>query len=382
MKAPLLALLASAAVTATAAAQTPPLEMSASIERTGRIDVGLSGPPGAHVSVTEGLRRVATVTLDATGAATIPHAGEWRCERRRRTFVGYGDGLRAEARVTTPGCRDRYKLVVRPRGPRAGRTVRVRIEDRFGLGDVHARVCARGPARAKVCRRAPARLRLRRAGRWRVHAENVTRTVRVRRPRRIRLLATGDSMIQIIDSLLAQRLEPRHRVRSDAHISSGLSKPFFFHWPRHARSETARYRPDATVMFIGANDGFPFGDTQCCGRAWSRKYARVVSRMMRTYARTGAVYWCLLPAPRPANFRRVFVAVNRGLRMAQRRNRRLARLIDLPRTFTPGYAFRQSISWRGRTVSVRQDDGIHLNVAGASIAATLVIRRMARDGLL
>jgi len=51
----------------------------------------------------------------------------------------------------------------------------------------------------------------------------------------LRLLATGDSMIQIIDGVLARRLERRRatRVRSDARISTGLSKTaVLIGWPR------------------------------------------------------------------------------------------------------------------------------------------------------
>ena len=48
----------------------------------------------------------------------------------------------------------------------------------------------------------------------------------------------------------------------------------------------------------------------------------------------------------------------------------------------PGYRFRQTIRWGGRTVSVRQGDGIHLNVTGASIAATMIVRAMRRDGVI
>jgi hypothetical protein len=33
-------------------------------------------------------------------------------------------------------------------------------------------------------------------------------------------------------------------------------------------------------------------------------------------------------------------------------------------------------------VSVRQPDGIHLNVTGASIAATMIVRAMRRDGVI
>jgi hypothetical protein len=56
--------------------------------------------------------------------------------------------------------------------------------------------------------------------------------------------------------------------------------------------------------------------------------------------------------------------------------------VPLARRFTPGYRFRQTIRWGGRTVSVRQGDGIHLNVTGASIAATMIVRAMRRDGVI
>jgi lysophospholipase L1-like esterase len=386
VRAPLIALLVAAAVVPMAAAQDAPLQMSASQARTGRVDLTLTGPAGAQVEVTDESvpRRVGTVTLDANGAGTIRRAATWTCRHRSHTFSATGsapDGtaLEATTTATTPNCGHRYALVVRPRHPRAGQPVRVSVRDRFRLGDTHARVCARGPGNAKTCHRAPARLRLAQPGRWHIRVKHTAATVRVRPRKHLRVLATGDSMIQIIDGFLKDRLaERRASVRSDAHISSGLSKPDFFNWPAHAREQVASYHPDITIMFIGANDGFPFGSTPCCGTAWRHKYAKVAAGMMRTYQRSGTVYWCLLPAPRASNFRRVFVAVNAAVRRAAKRTH--ARLIDLPHTFTPGYRFRQSIVWHGRSVSVRQDDGVHLNVAGASIAATLMIRRMVRGG--
>jgi hypothetical protein len=46
--------------------------------------------------------------------------------------------------------------------------------------------------------------------------------------------------------------------------------------------------------------------------------------------------------------------------------------------FTPGERFRASI--HGRVV--RQGDGVHLNVAGAAIAARLLMRRLRADGFI
>jgi hypothetical protein len=200
--------------------------------------------------------------------------------------------------------------------------------------------------------------------------------------RRYSVLATGDSMIQIIDSFLKERLGAGGiRVKSDARISTGISKPFMLDWVKHARRQARRVHPDLTVVFIGANDGFPIGGANCCGAAWIDGYAKRARRMMVSYARggRGRVYWLLLPAPRGRNFRRVFAAVNAALVRADAKLHGV-RLIHLEKVFTPGYRFRSVIRYKGRTVRARQHDGVHLTRAGASIAANIVIRTLRREG--
>ena len=208
---------------------------------------------------------------------------------------------------------------------------------------------------------------------------------------RLRLLATGDSMIQIIDGILERRLERRRgtRVRSDARISTGVSKPRMFDWVRRAREQARSLHPDVTVMFIGANDGFPLrtpagAGAPCCGAAWVAAYARRVEAMMRSYRRRGRsyVYWMTLPAPRRADFARVYRAVNKAIRRAAARVGRGVRVIDLVPVFTPGGEFRRYVRFRGRRVNARQDDGVHLSTAGAAIAATLLVDRLKADGAL
>jgi lysophospholipase L1-like esterase len=207
----------------------------------------------------------------------------------------------------------------------------------------------------------------------------------------LRLLATGDSMIQIVDGYLARRLatRPATSVRSDAHIGSAISNPGLLDWPRRARAQAAGFKPDVTVMFLGANEGFALRSAggaraPCCGAAWVAAYARRVEAMMRSYLRGGRsrVYWLTLPAPRPEPFARVFPRVNEAIRRAARRVGDGAHVVDLVPVFTPGGRFRQTITFRGRTIDARQPDGIHLSFAGASVAATLVIDRLRADGAL
>jgi hypothetical protein len=224
-------------------------------------------------------------------------------------------------------------------------------------------------------------------------AGRTTKRVLIVRPasRRLRVVATGDSMIQIIDGDLQRRLTSVGpiSVRSDAHISTGISKRFMLDWVAHAGATARGVHPDVTVMFLGANDGFPMSTPSgvrapCCDAAWVHEYARRATKMMRSYARNGSgtVYWLLLPAPRSERFARVFRPVNRALRTAARSFPGVVHLVDLARTFTPGGKFRQTMLWHGRRVSVRQADGVHLSVAGASIATEIIIRQMRRDGLL
>jgi lysophospholipase L1-like esterase len=211
------------------------------------------------------------------------------------------------------------------------------------------------------------------------------------RRHRLRLLATGDSMIQIIDGDLKQRLDRRRgtTVRSDAHIGTGITKPRLLDWPRRARGQSSRFKPDVTVMFLGANDGFPLASAggasaRCCDEAWVSAYAGRVEAMMRSYLRGGRsyVYWLTLPAPRPASFAPVYSSVNAAIERAAARVGGGVRVVDLASVFTPGGRFRQTIAFRGRTIDARQPDGIHLSPAGASVAATLVVDRLHADHAL
>jgi lysophospholipase L1-like esterase len=207
----------------------------------------------------------------------------------------------------------------------------------------------------------------------------------------LRLLATGDSMIQILDEYLALRVggRPAATVRSDARIGTGISKLELLDWIRTAGAQARDFKPDVTVVFLGANDGFPMTTAsgrrvECCGGGWVGEYARRVAAMMRAYVRGGRslVYWLTLPAPRPGDFARVYRAVNGAIGRAAVRVGERARVIDLVPVFTPGEQFRRTITFRGQTVTARQDDGVHLSNAGASIAATLVLDRLRADRAL
>jgi hypothetical protein len=64
------------------------------------------------------------------------------------------------------------------------------------------------------------------------------------------------------------------------------------------------------------------------------------------------------------------------------RARRDAAVIDLVDVFTPAGRYRDSMRIGDRVVRVRQSDRVHLNTAGASLAASVIIRTLRRERIL
>jgi lysophospholipase L1-like esterase len=384
------------ALTASPASADQTLSLSADGRDTGYVGLKVHAGPGEPVSIRDEATGE-TRTLTPTSVDTmLRRFATWRCEPRTRRFTATQGNRTATAQLRTPPCRRRLEML----GPRSARVEtgpEIRVRDRWRLGGLSARLCVRAPGVAKRCRRLqiPSGRRLRtirvanlRPGIYRLTLQSsfqrLRRTLRARPAGgRLRILATGDSMIQIIDSYLKARVGRGARVRSDAHISTGLSKPSLLDWQAQARRQAAR-RPDVVVMFIGANDGFPMAGADCCGRAWVAEYARRARRMMRVYARGGRarVLWLLLPVPRGGFFREIFPAVNAALRRAARGLEDDVRLIDLAEVFTPGGRYRDSMEVGGKIVRVRQADGVHLNTTGASIAANIVLRTLRAERIL
>jgi uncharacterized protein len=118
------------------------------------------------------------------------------------------------------------------------------------------------------------------------------------------LLVTGDSMSMPLDSDLAQQLAPTgvHVIR-DPHVGSGISNTLLVDWGKLASLQVLKDHPEAVVVFIGANEGFPMSgpdgrQVQCCGTDWAAIYANRVRQMANTYRQNGLarLYWLTLPS--------------------------------------------------------------------------------------
>ena len=199
------------------------------------------------------------------------------------------------------------------------------------------------------------------------------------------LLVTGDSMSTPLDEDMARHLASSGvKVTRDPHLGTGISKSFLVDWGQLSTEQVKKNHPEAVIVFIGANEGFPLkvGKTSvnCCGPQWAAAYATRVRAMMQTYRQNGAarVYWILLPAPRSAARAKISRVVNAAVDVAAEPWRTQVRIIDTNPTFTPK-GYRDAMPVNGTQTIVRQPDGIHLNDAGADLLASIVIGRMRQD---
>ena len=201
------------------------------------------------------------------------------------------------------------------------------------------------------------------------------------------LLVTGDSMSMPLDADLARLLAPKSvHVIQDPHVGSGISNTLLVDWGKLAALQVREDHPDAVVIFIGANEGFPMlgpegREVECCSTKWAAIYANRVRQMANTYRQNGAarVYWLTLPTPREAARRSIARVVNAAIEVGVEPWADQIRIIDTVPIFTPNETYRDAMKINGSQTIVRESDGIHLNEAGSSLLAGVVLARIEQD---
>jgi len=204
-----------------------------------------------------------------------------------------------------------------------------------------------------------------------------------------RLLVTGDSLSTPLDIEIARKLADQGagvQVIRDPHLATGISNTGLVDWGQLSNSQAANDDPDAVVVFIGANEGYPMpgpggGQVSCCGPEWESIFRSRVGQMMDNYLRGGVrrVYWLTVPTQRDPARKPIADAVNQAVGEAAASRGAAVRVIDLVPTFTPGDSYRDSMAIDGKQTIVRESDGIHLNDEGSSLAADLVLEAVDRD---
>lgn len=202
----------------------------------------------------------------------------------------------------------------------------------------------------------------------------------------LRLWIGGDSLAGSLGPSLGAQAAATGVVQPvyDARVSSGLSTPEFFNWPRHAADEMNRFDPEVVVFIIGANDWeLPRADTTTDDGepVWRARYAQLVEEMLDTLeggtarAEARPVVWVGAPPmqdPRKDAGVREIDAVARAV--VERHPS--ATYVDAYDLFSgPGGGFAASLRGPdGSTRRMRTADGVHLTPEGGDLLGALAYR--------
>jgi len=163
----------------------------------------------------------------------------------------------------------------------------------------------------------------------------------------------------------------------DSRVSSGLSTPGFFDWPKQAAVDLAKYNPEVVVFIIGANDSMvpqPQPVDASGQPAWKASYAALVTQMLQVLsAGNRYVYWIGSPTlqnPTMDAGVRQIDAVARSV-VATQKN---ATYVDAYQLFSDssGHYAEQLPGPGGKLETMRTDDGVHFTPAGANLLAGTV----------
>lgn len=196
----------------------------------------------------------------------------------------------------------------------------------------------------------------------------------------IRVVITGDSLPGYIGQLLVPRLDALRTARawSIIHDSTGITRPDYFNWANEAPAQVRAYHADATIVLIGGND---FQNIVAGGRvliagssAWTREYQRRVEVCMRIWAQGGShrVYWLSMPPSRNPSWAYDDWQINNALRRAARQVRG-ALFVNINGPITNRGHYADYVRYHGQVISVREADGVHVNLAGSQIIENDII---------
>ena len=207
----------------------------------------------------------------------------------------------------------------------------------------------------------------------------------------LRCWVGGDSMVQVFGQDLVNKMRKTGVMKAtlDYRISTGLSRPDYFNWPKHLRYEVNQLQPDVIVIMFGANDGqdveYPMGSgkvLQFGSQAWLKLYRKRVGEAMDIAMNGGRtrVYWVGQPIVRSTEFQRVIAIMNKVYEQEAKQRPEL--------TYIPTWDLFEDSSGKyndylrtssGKLVLMRQSDGVHLSLDGGDRMASEVLDVIKQD---
>ena len=198
----------------------------------------------------------------------------------------------------------------------------------------------------------------------------------------VRILVAGDSLMGWIGPALVDSLEGYPiDVTEDWVVATGLARPDFFNWPAQLRADMAQKDPEVVIVGFGGNDMQDIetesGWLKAGSREWKLEYQRRVAQVLNTVeAPNRTVYWIGLPLTARADIEAIAPAQIAAVK-AEISARPWAHFIDTREILSPDGVYSQYLRDRdGTEVKVREGDGVHPNIAGATRMVAPVVEAL------
>ena len=209
-----------------------------------------------------------------------------------------------------------------------------------------------------------------------------TRPLVVRTPTEaapVRILVVGDSLMGWIGPALTKQLGSRPvKITEDFEVGTGLARPDVTNWPAQLTSDMTSYDPEVVVVGFGGNDAQDMstdeGRVTVGSKAWAAEYQRRVAQVLNAVEKPGrTVYWIGLPITTKATIEAAAPSMVRAEK-AEIAARPWAHFVDTHKSLSPDGTYTAYLpDGSGGEVKVRENDGVHPNLAGATrIVAPLV----------
>ncbi len=189
----------------------------------------------------------------------------------------------------------------------------------------------------------------------------------------LKVWLAGDSLMGTIAESYAghESSDPLVHVTSDFRIGTGLARPDVYNWPNAISQEMASVNPDVVVLLFGANDD---QDMEAGGHRfnlqsedWRAEYARRVQQVLAATSNgVRQVIWLGIPAVRRPRLNKTKDMINAVVAAATAQHTGAGyvdtgAMVDSADGSFSTYLTNSS----GKSVAVRESDGIHMTLAGA-----------------
>ena len=211
-----------------------------------------------------------------------------------------------------------------------------------------------------------------------------SRTTPMRTPTvksRLRVVVVGDSLAQGLGFYLARVMRPALAVvSSQGVISSGLSRPDYYDWPKRMQHIENIFHPDLVIVMLGENDGQDLLTSE--GRLetakdtdpWPRAYAQRVRAFVELAVDNGShVVWAGLPVVQDHSRWEFIRRVDDIYEGVSGRIPNAAYLDTWSMFTTNDGRYTAYLRINDRIVQVRENDGVHFTPTGYTMIALAAI---------